>query len=68
MILPSYGDDTRDKTLLILKKEFNMIIEDAYLLKDEDTSEEEDRHTFMTLKKINKLKATKETSRKFRAS
>ena len=45
-----------------------MIIEDAYLLKDEDTSEEEDRHTFMTLKKRNKLKATKETSRKFRAS
>ena len=67
VILPSYEDDDRDKTLLILIKEFNMMIEDRDIFKDEDIGEDEDRYTFAALKKRNKLKVIKETSRKFRA-
>ena len=43
IILPTYKDDDRDKTLLILAKEFNMIIEDGYLFKEESIREEENR-------------------------
>ena len=37
VILPSYGDDDRDETLLILVKKFNIMIEDGDLLKDQHT-------------------------------
>ena len=65
-ILPTYEDDDRDKTLLILVKEFNMIIEDGDLFKEESIREEKNRNSLRSLKKKNKLKAIKETFRKFR--
>ena len=34
--LPTYGDDDRDETLLVLVKEFNMMVEDGCLFKEED--------------------------------
>ena len=66
VILPTYGDDDRDETLLILVKEFNMMIEDGELFKEENVGEEENRNNFTSLKKKHKLKAIKETFRKFR--
>ena len=43
-----------------------MMIEDGDPFKDKDIGEEEDRNTFSALKKRHKLKAIKETFRKFR--
>ena len=63
VILPTYGDET----LLILVKKSNVMIEDGDLFKDKYIGEEEDRYTCSTLKKRHKLKAIKETFRKFRA-
>lgn len=67
ILIPLYGDDDRDATLRIMVKEFNMMIEDGYLFKEEDIGEEAVRDTFTAAKKINKSKAIKETFRKFRA-
>ena len=67
VVLPTYGDDDRDETLLTLVKEFNMMIEDGDLMKDEEIGLEDDRNGFTSLKKRNKLKAIKETFRKFRS-
>ena len=66
VILPTYRDDDRDETLLVLVKEFNMMIEDGDLFKEENIGEEENRNSFTSLKKKNKLEAIKETFRKFR--
>ena len=43
-----------------------MMVEDGDLLKEEDIRLEEDRNGFTVVKKRNKLKAIKETFRKFR--
>ena len=59
VVLPTYGDDDRDETLLTLVKEFNMMIEDGDLMKDEETGLEEHRNGFTSLKKKNKLKTIK---------
>ena len=67
VVLPTYGDDDRDETLLVLVKEFNMMIEDGDLSKNDDIGEEATRNTFTALNKKKKLKAIKETYRKFRA-
>ena len=45
LILSSYGDDYRDKTLVILVKEFNMMIEDGDPLKENDVGEEQNPRT-----------------------
>ena len=66
VILPTYGDDDRDETLLILVKEFNIMIEDGELFKEEDIGEEYHRDRFTVLKRKHKLKAIKDTFRKFR--
>ena len=66
VILPTYGDDDRDETLVILVKEFNMMIEDGDLFKEENFGEEENRNSFTSLKKKHKLKAIRKTFRKFR--
>ena len=66
VILPTYGDDDRDETLLILVKEFNMMFEDKDQFKDENIGEEENRNSFTALKRNRKLKAIKETFRRFR--
>ena len=66
VILPTYGDDDRDETLLILVKEFNTMIEDGDLFKEDDIGEEEFRNSFAALKRRHKLKKIKETFRKFR--
>ena len=66
-MLPLYGNDDRDEILLILVKEFKMMIEDGDLFKNDDIGTEVVRNTFTTLKKKNKLKAIKETFRKYRA-
>ena len=67
VMLPFYGDEDRDETLLILVKESNMMIEDGGLFKNDDIGEETVPNTFTALKNKNKLKAIKETFRKFRA-
>ena len=64
--LPTYGDDDRDETLLILVKAFNITVEDGDYFKEEDIEEEELRSGFTASKKRKKLKAIKETFRKFR--
>ena len=51
VVLPTYGDDDRDETLLVLVKKFNIMIEDGDLLKDEEIGSEEDRNDFTNLKK-----------------
>ena len=43
-----------------------MMIEDGNLFKEENIGEEENRNSFTSLKKKNKLKSIKETFRKFR--
>ena len=43
VILPTYGDDDRDETLLILALELSMMIEDGDLFIEEDLREEENR-------------------------
>ena len=55
--LPTYGDDDRDETLLVLVKEFNMMVEDGCLFKEEDIGLEEDRNDFTAAKNRNKLRA-----------
>ena len=67
VLLPCYGGDDRDETLLIMVKEFNMMIKDGNLYKEEDIKEEVTRETFIAAQRRNKLKAIKETFRKFRA-
>ena len=44
VVLPTYGDDDRDEPLLTLIKEFNMMIEDGDLMKDEEIGLEDDRN------------------------
>ena len=46
VMLSVYGDDNRDKTLLILVKEFIIMIEDGDLFKNNDIGEEVVRNTF----------------------
>ena len=67
VVLPTYGDDDRDETLLTLVKEFNMMIKDGDLMKDEEIGLEDHRNGFTSLRRKNKLKAIKETFRKFRS-
>lgn len=67
VMLPIYGDDERDETLLILVKEFNMMVEDGNLSKDDEIGRESTQGTFTDQKLKNKLKAIKEMYRKFRA-
>ena len=55
--LPTYGDDDRDETLLVLVKEFNMMVEDGCLFKEEEIGLEEDRNGFTAAKNRNKLRA-----------
>ena len=64
--LPIYGDDDRDETLLTLIKEYNMMIVDGDIFKEDDIGEEIDRASFTGLKKRQKLKAIKDTFGKFR--
>ena len=35
-LAPCYGDDDQDETLLILVEDFNLLIEDGDLLKEEE--------------------------------
>lgn len=46
VMLSVYGDDNRDETLLILVKEFIIMIEDGDLFKNNDIGEEVVRNTF----------------------
>ena len=46
VMLSFYGDDDRDETLLILVKEFIIMIEDEDLFKNNDIGEEVVRNTF----------------------
>ena len=64
--LPIYGDDDRDETLLTLVKEYNMMIVDGDIFKEDDIGEEIDRASFTGIKKRQKLKAIKDTFGKFR--
>jgi len=51
VMLPLYWDDDRDEILFILFEEFNMMIEDGYLFKNDDIDEEAVRNTFTALKR-----------------
>ena len=66
--VPIYNDQANDECLLILVKEFNILIEDGDLLKEETIGEEESRAIWKTATKTkNKLIAIKEVYRKFRS-
>ena len=57
---------TTNETLLNLVKDFNLLIEDRDLLKEEDIGSEEHDRPFSNLKNRHKLVAIKEVYRKFR--
>ena len=61
VLLPFYGNDDRDETLLTMVKEFNMIIKDGDLFKEKEIGEEAIRDTFTRAEKSSKLRAIKET-------
>ena len=46
VVLPTYGDDDRDETLLVLVKEFNMMVEDGDLFKDDEIGEEATKYLY----------------------
>ena len=60
VIIPTYEDNDPDESLLILVKEFNMMIDNVDLFKVEDIGEEDDRSSVSALKKRHILKAIKE--------
>ena len=51
VMLPLHWDDDRDEILFILFEEFNMMIEDGYLFKNDYIDEEVVRNTFTALKR-----------------
>ena len=66
--VPVYGDLSNDECLMILDKEFNLLIEDGDLMKEEIIGTEDTRDTWETPTKMrNKLTAIKEVNRKFRS-
>ena len=54
------GNDNRDKPLLILVKEFNMMVKDGDLFKDNEFGMVLTQDTFTNQKLMNRLKTTKE--------
>ena len=44
--VPSYGDNDQDETLLLLIKDFNLMVEDGDLLKEEAIGSEQDDRPF----------------------
>ena len=44
--VPSYGDNDQDETLLLLIKDFNLLVEDGDLLKEEAIGSEENDRPF----------------------
>ena len=65
--LPSYGDTDQDETLLVLIKEFNLMIEDGDLFKEDEIGTEEDDRPFTANNRRLKLVSIKEVYRKFRS-
>ena len=65
MEISIYGDESSDETLLILVKEFNLLIEYGDLLKEDDIHEVVYIYTFNGVKRRHKLVVIKETYRKF---
>ena len=57
--IPSYGDNDLDETLLNLVKDFNLLIEDGDLLKQDEIGSEEYDRPFSNLKNRQKLVAIK---------
>mmetsp|Transcript_34952 Transcript_34952/g.40438 ORF Transcript_34952/g.40438 Transcript_34952/m.40438 type:complete len:306 (+) Transcript_34952:850-1767(+) len=63
-----YGDSSNDECLMILEKEFNLLINDGDLMKEETIGTEVTMATWETpTKKWNKSTAIKEVNRKFRS-
>ena len=67
VLVPCYGDDDQDETLLILVKDFNLLIEDGDLLEEEEIGSEELDRPFTVANNRRKLVAIKEVYRKFRS-
>ena len=65
--LPSYGDIDQDENLLLLIKDFNLMIEDGDLLKEDEIGKEETDRPFTGVRNRSKLTAIKEVYRKFRS-
>ena len=66
--VPVYNYQANDECVLILVKEFNILIEDGDILKEETIGEEVSRAIWKTATKTkNKLIAIKEVYRKFRS-
>ena len=65
--VPSYGDNDQDETLLLLIKDFNLLVEDGDLLKEEAIGSEESDRPFTIANRRAKLIAIKEVYRKFRS-
>ena len=66
-MIPSYRDNDQDKTLLVLVKDFNLLVEDGDLLKEEEIGFEENDRPFTAVRNRNKLVVIKEVYRKFRS-
>ena len=58
--VPSYGDNDQDKSLLNLVKDFNLLIEDGDLLKQDEIDPEEYDRPFSAAKNRQKLVVIKE--------
>ena len=65
--IPSYGDSDQDETLLLLVKDFNLLIEDGDLFKEDSIGTEENDRPFTGAKNRTKLISIKEVYRKFRS-
>ena len=64
VLIPIYGDEDPDEILLILIKEFELLIEDRDLFKENEIGNEA-TGSFTATNKTKKLKAIKEVYRKF---
>ena len=65
--VPSYGDNDQDETLLLLIKDFNLLVEDGDLLEEEAIGSKKSDRPFTIANRRAKLIAIKEVYRKFRS-
>ena len=66
--IPIYSDEERDETLFILIEDFNMLVEDGDLFKEDEIGAETARATWGSVdNQRDKLQAIKEVYRKFKA-
>ena len=66
VLIPIYGDEDPDEILLILVKEFELLIKDGNLFKENEIGNKA-TGSFTATNKTKKLKAVKEVYRKFRS-